>query len=51
MGKGLYKRKAVKWLNKKYEENSELFHHCALVHPKCMITFVIEQEELAGQVV
>ncbi len=30
--KGLYNRKAVKWLKKKYEENSEIFHHYALIH-------------------
>ena len=31
--KGLYKRKAVKWLKKKYKENPKLFPHWALVHP------------------
>ena len=36
---------SLKWLKKKYREQPALFAHWKLVHPQCMITFVIKQEE------
>ena len=36
---------SLKWLKKKYREQSALFAHWKLVHPQCMITFVIKQKE------
>jgi hypothetical protein len=31
--KGLYKMKAIRWLQTKYKENPGLFQHWQLVHP------------------